>query len=216
MERSSFESKHGRPGSAAERWCLGCSSLNKTVRLSVLEVLANGRDERGRDNGIAEAFLVAVAGRRMSIAALRSGRAMSVAEKIRRRCTVMAMASELVVERDGRVVAVLSEPLLEDMFWFSWKITPLVGDAPVTSDAFWRDSQDSKTVFRCNASGAVAGMAFPAASNPVREGRLVLRGAYVPFALSFRRRPFTWLRLFLFGGGAYDYDEDEEERRTVA
>jgi hypothetical protein len=129
---------------------------------------------------------------------------MSLAEQIRRRCTVMAMSVELIVERDGRAVAVLSEPVRDDMFWFSWKITPLVADAPVTSDDFWRSSEESRTVFRCKASNPVAGMAFWAASNPVREGRLVLRGAYVPVPLPFRRRPLTWLWLFLFGGGASD------------
>jgi hypothetical protein len=135
---------------------------------------------------------------------------MSLAEWIRRRCSVMAIPSELVVERDGRAVAVLSEPLVEEMFWFRWKITPLVTDAPVTSDDFWRDSELTNTTFRCRASNALADTAFWAGSNPLRDGRLVLRGAYVPCELSFRRQPLAWLGLFLFGGGAYDRPADAD------
>src|SRR5688500_18027789 len=129
---------------------------------------------------------------------------MSMAKRIGRRCSTLAIPGELIVERGGRPVAVLSDRQLEDMFWFRWRITPLVADAAVTSDAFWSDTEIEKTVFRCKTSNAVGATAFWAVSNPVRDGHLVLRGAYVPFAISFRRRPITWLRLFLFGGGAYE------------
>jgi hypothetical protein len=121
----------------------------------------------------------------------------------------------LVVERGGRPVALLSDPQLEDMFWFRWQIAPLVEDAAVTSEDFWTDTELENTVFRCKQSNAIADTAFWAGSNPVRGGRLVLRGAYAPFEVSFRRQPFTWLKLFLFGGGAYGRptldDEDDGE-----
>jgi hypothetical protein len=141
---------------------------------------------------------------------------MSLRDWIRRRCSVIATPSELVVERGGRQVAVLSEPAFEDMFWYKWKITPLVAGVAVASDEFWDDSEIDNTVFRCKHTNAVADTAFWAGSNPVRDGRLVLRGAYVPYAVSFRRQPFSWLNLLLFGGGAYDRptaldDDDEDE-----
>jgi hypothetical protein len=97
------------------------------------------------------------------------------------------------------------------MFWFRWQIAPLVEDVPVGSDEFWTDADLENTVFRCKQSNATADTAFWAGSNPVRDGRLVLRGAYAPFEVSFRRQPFTWLKLFLFGGGAYDRSSVDDE-----
>lgn len=125
---------------------------------------------------------------------------MTPARWIRRRCTVPAIPHELVVAIDGRAVAVLTDPLLDDMFWFKWRITPLVADAPVTSEAFWTDDALTKTTFRCRASGAVTSAFWPA-SDPIRDGRLVLRGAYVPAEVHFKRNPLLWLRLFLPGRG---------------
>ena len=122
-----------------------------------------------------------------------------------RRCSVLTIPRELVVEQDGRAVAVLSDPLIENMFWFRWKITPLFADVAVASDAFWDNSKIEGTVFRCKQSDAIADTAFWAGSHPVRDGRLVLRGAYIPSEISFRRQPFLWINLFLFGGGAYDH-----------
>jgi len=90
------------------------------------------------------------------------------AEQIRRRCSVMTIPGALIVERGGRPVAMLSDPLLQDMFWFRWKITPLVADAAVTSGDFWKDSEIGNTLFRCKQSHAVADTAFWAGSNPVR------------------------------------------------
>lgn len=140
---------------------------------------------------------------------------MSLRERTRQRRTVIATPSELVVERGGRAVALLSEPQFEDMFWFSWRITPLAADVAVASDDFWADSEAETIVFRCKHSNSVAATAFWAGTNPERDGRLVLRGAYVPYEISFRRQPFTWLKLFLFGGGAYarptDGDKDGED-----
>jgi hypothetical protein len=129
---------------------------------------------------------------------------MSVADRIRRRCSVMAIPNELLVERGGRVVATLDEPLLEDMFWLKWRVTP-VGDGPnVMSNGFWSESELGNTVFRCKASGLVADTAMWALSNPFRDGRLVLRGAYVPTALRFRSHPVEYLRMLCRGGGAYE------------
>ena len=139
---------------------------------------------------------------------------MSLRDWIRRRCSVIATPSELVVERGGQPVAVLREPGLEDMFWYRWKITPLIQGVDVACDAYWDDSEIEGTVFRCKHTNAVARTAFWAGSNPVRDGRLVLRGAYVPYEVSFRRQPFSWLNLFLFGGGAYDRQAADDDDKS--
>jgi hypothetical protein len=118
----------------------------------------------------------------------------------------MAMPQALIVERDGTAVAVLDDPRLDDMFWFAWRINPLSEDpeqrAAVSSDAFWADAMLDRTVFRGKASGEVAG-GFWAGSQPVRDGRLILRGAYVPAAVKPTRNPVLWLWLLIGGGGAF-------------
>jgi hypothetical protein len=124
----------------------------------------------------------------------------SLRDRLRPRCRTVTIPAELIVERDGRPVAVLSDPQFDDMFWFAWRITPLADDAAVTSDAFWTHGHEATTVFRCKSSGAVAKTAFWAGADPVRGGRLILRGAYVPAEVSFRQNPFTWLKLLLLGG----------------
>lgn len=129
---------------------------------------------------------------------------MRISEWVRRRCSMMGIPAELLLERDGRNAALLDDPLPEDMFWFTWRITPLTPDPAVLSEDFWADSLLDTTVFRCKRSGMVADTAFWAGSQPVRDGRLVLRGAYVPVAISFRRHPILWTRLLFLGGGAHE------------
>lgn len=94
------------------------------------------------------------------------------------------------------------------MFWLAWRITPLTtdphGKSAVLSDGFWDDAQIERTVFRSKASGEVADTAFWPGSQPIRDGRLILRGAYVRSPVRFGRNPILWLRLFLLGGGSYD------------
>jgi len=93
---------------------------------------------------------------------------------------------------------------MEDQFWLKWKITPLVDDVPVTSNEFWNRSELDKITFRCKASNAVVESTFWAVSEPIRDGRLVLRGVYLPYELRFRENPFLWLSLFLFGGVGFN------------
>jgi hypothetical protein len=100
----------------------------------------------------------------------------------------------------------LDDGQFHEMFWLAWRITPLAtdphGKSLVFSDGFWADSQIERTVFRSKASGQVAGSAFWAGSQPIRDGRLILRGAYVPVPVRPGHNPILWLRLLLLGGGA--------------
>jgi hypothetical protein len=120
----------------------------------------------------------------------------------------MAVPSELLVERDGHAVAVLDDPRLDDMFWLKWRMTAIPSDSQPSSDvfsnSFWHDSHMDTTVFRCKASGQVADAVIWAWSQAVCDGRLVLRGAYVPVAVGIRQNPILWLKLLLTGGGAFD------------
>ena len=132
----------------------------------------------------------------------------ALSDWIRRRCTWWGLPGELIVERDGRAVALLDDRQFHEMFWWAWRITPLTDDphenTAIFSGGFWDDSQIERTVFRSKASGEVADTAFWPASQPIRDGRLILRGAYGPVPVRFRRTPILWLRLLLIGGGALE------------
>jgi hypothetical protein len=94
----------------------------------------------------------------------------------------------------------LDDPRFEEMFWYAWRITPLGTDpeSDPSSDGFWDLSQFDHTIFRCETSGAVVN-ALWAGSKPVREGRLILRGAYVFQVVRPLHNPALWLWLLLLG-----------------
>jgi hypothetical protein len=107
---------------------------------------------------------------------------------------VIAIPDELIVEHRGQVVALLDNPHLYDMFWFDWRIAPLTRDVDVTSNEYWAATEMESTVLRRKRSRKVAPTAlWP--TKPIRDGRFMLRGAYVPAGVSFRRQPILWLRL---------------------
>jgi len=130
-----------------------------------------------------------------------------ISQWVRRRCTWWGIPAELLVDREGQRVALLDDRQFHEMFWSAWRITPLTDDpqqrSALLSDDFWKESHLGKTVFRSKQSGDVAHAFWPL-SQPVRAGRLILRGAYVPTPVRFWRTPFLWLRLLLLGGGAFD------------
>ena len=85
------------------------------------------------------------------------------------------------VEKDGRCLALLSEPIDEDMFWVSYAIKPL-SDDPVECEAvmneeFWRE-QDLQ--FRNVKFNVYAKHAFPALNPFVEPGRVNMRALYLP------------------------------------
>lgn len=81
---------------------------------------------------------------------------------------------------DGRPVAFLDRPHFEEMFWFSWRITPVTDDIELAgrllSEQFWTENY-SRWNFRSRSSGRVAKHAFPA-SRFVAPGRVLLRRIY--------------------------------------
>jgi hypothetical protein len=88
-----------------------------------------------------------------------------------------------VVERDGRAVAILTDPQWEDMFWTSYRIEPLGGDhderAAILSDGFWHDEFLDRTRYRNQAAGWYSwGWWAAPRTGVVRDGRIIMRGLY--------------------------------------
>lgn len=100
------------------------------------------------------------------------------------------------VERDGRRVALLTEPRFVDMFWYAWRIEPLAEAeaerAAILSQAYWDPLLLPRTVFRSREYDVLAN-AFWAGEHPVQDGRLVMRGLYQPI-----RQPWLWDRWVLW------------------
>jgi len=120
---------------------------------------------------------------------------------IRQRCTTMCIPSALLVERERKTVVLLDDPRFHEMFWFAWRITPIASDehSDPLLKSFWDAKYLETTTLRCKTSGAVVDSAFWPLSEPIRDGRLILRGAYAPFAVRFRKNPVLWIQLLLFG-----------------
>src|SRR4051812_40991510 len=63
------------------------------------------------------------------------------------------------VERDGRTVALLTDPHFVDMFWYAWHLEPLVEDssdrAKIMSNEYWNDESLQRTVFRSREYGTI-------------------------------------------------------------
>jgi hypothetical protein len=103
-----------------------------------------------------------------------------------------------IVERDGRAVAVLTDPHYVDMFWEAWRLDPLPGGSePVFAAAYWDDAFLERTVFRHRATGAVAAQAFWTAGSP-QNGRLIMRALYLPEV----PRPGFWGQVRRYLGSA--------------
>jgi hypothetical protein len=135
--------------------------------------------------------------------AISQGAKLGLRRWIRRRCTTLAIPARLLVERDGRPVAVLDDPIFAEMFWFAWRIRPLPGanKSELLSESFWDISLFETTRFRCDVSGEVVHAFWGTLSlRLLSDGRLSLRGAYAPAEVRFTRHPFLWIWLLLSGG----------------
>jgi len=87
---------------------------------------------------------------------------------------------EWLVEIDGRPAALLSDPQWAEMFWTSYRMTPLT-DAPETlaqlqDVEFWRACETRGVKFRSRATSLVAEYAFPGWDPFPEPGRIVMRG----------------------------------------
>jgi hypothetical protein len=88
--------------------------------------------------------------------------------------------SEWIIEIEGRPVALLSEPKWAEMFWTSYRMTPLTDDPKTLANLedveFWRVCESRGVAFRHRASSRIARYAFPGGDPFPEPGRLVMRG----------------------------------------
>jgi hypothetical protein len=100
------------------------------------------------------------------------------------------------IELDGRVVGVLGEPHQEDMFWTSYRITPMTNDPELStllmSAEFWKGDGYARFVFRSRALGLCADGPFPALDPFVATHRVSMRALYIA-----SRAPAPWDRFVL-------------------
>ena len=117
--------------------------------------------------------------------------------RYRRWLLVVETGGGWLVERDGRTVALLTEPRMVEMFWLSWRIEPLTDDAAeraaLFSPGYWDVSLLPCTVFRSREFSVVSNTGFWAGDEPLRDGRLVMRGLHQPI-----REPWLIDRLVLW------------------
>jgi hypothetical protein len=81
------------------------------------------------------------------------------------------------VEFDGEQVAIVSEPIDDEMFWFQWKFESISEPLPA---GLWLPENDERRAFRHCTKGIVV-QAIPAGGNAgpmLPNGRVVLRGLY--------------------------------------
>ena len=99
------------------------------------------------------------------------------------------------LELDGRVVARMDEPRFEDMFWMSYRVTPVTDDPAlaerVLTEAFWKGGEPLDLVYR-RATGLVAEHPVPSTRPLVGPSRVNMRGLYVDI-----RDPRPWESLVL-------------------
>jgi hypothetical protein len=102
---------------------------------------------------------------------------------------VMESGGGWYVERDGRTVALLTDPVFVETYWYSWHISPLSPDAQergaILTQAYWHDDFFRRTVFRSREYGSECGGFW--GLRPVWDERIIMRALYHPI-----RRPRFW------------------------
>lgn len=102
-----------------------------------------------------------------------------------------------VVERRGRVIAVLTDPRFEDMFWDSYRLEVVTDDPELRrrmqTPELWAAAESEGLVWRSREFGEVAGGAFPALSPFPEAGRLTVRRLYLSIG-----EPWPWDKLVLW------------------
>jgi hypothetical protein len=104
------------------------------------------------------------------------------------------------IERDGRPVADLARPQFVEMFWYSWAVEPTAADpaerAAVLTPEYWAPGLITRTEFRSHDFGHVASAWW--AGGGLRDGRLTVRGLYLPEPAGRWDRFVLWV-LFQLG-----------------
>jgi len=113
-----------------------------------------------------------------------------------------------IIERQGRPIAILSNPRYADMFWDSYDLDIVTEDAELrqrlASAEFWRGAEPQELVYRSRAFGDVVHPVLPAFPEP---GRLLTRGLYLRIG---QPSPWDWVMLWLRRSVRYDKPKGEQ------
>jgi hypothetical protein len=102
-----------------------------------------------------------------------------------------------VIERQGKPIALLTEPRWEEMFWDSYHMEAVADDpqlrVQMLTKEFWANAEAEGLVWRNREFGDVADFAFPALSPFPEPGRLMMRGLYLAIG-----DPWPWDSIVLW------------------
>lgn len=107
--------------------------------------------------------------------------ALSYSERLRIWESDYGVKSGWTIELRGGTIAMLTEPNSVEMFWVSYRVTPLTPDQELRrqlqTDAFWDDFKD--LVWRSREFGIAALYPFPAIHALSEPDRVSMRGLYI-------------------------------------
>src|SRR5262249_55432612 len=102
-----------------------------------------------------------------------------------------------LIERRGEVIAILTDPRFEDMFWESYRMEVVARDPTLRRQMlgkdFWARAESEGLVYRNREFGEAAQFAFPAVSPFPEPDRLMMRGLYLSIG-----QPRMWDRIVLW------------------
>jgi hypothetical protein len=102
-----------------------------------------------------------------------------------------------VIERQGKAIAILTEPRWEEMFWDSYRMEIVAGDgelrAQMLTKEFWARAESEGLLWRNREFAEIAEYAFPALSPFPEPGRLMTRGLSLAIG-----DPYPWDRIVLW------------------
>jgi hypothetical protein len=111
--------------------------------------------------------------------------------------TIYGRDAGWVIERQGRRIAVLTDPRPEDMFWDSYRMDVVADDPELArrmqTKEFWAVAEAEGLVWRSLEFGDVAAYAFPAMSPFPKPGRLMMRGLHLAIGAPW---PWDWVVLW--------------------
>jgi hypothetical protein len=103
-----------------------------------------------------------------------------------------------IIERQGRPIAVLTEPRREEMFWDSYRMEIVTDDLELRTrmftTEFWAKAEAEGLVWRNRKFGEVAEFAFPSFAPFPEPDRLMMRRLYLPIGEPW---PWDWLVLWI-------------------
>jgi len=106
-------------------------------------------------------------------------------EYYQQKLNVLETGGGWFVERDGRTVALPTDPRFVDMFWYAWRIEPTVDDrgeqSRILSNDYWKWELLPQTTFRSREFGTVADAFWGGDQRQLPE-RLIMRGLYQPIS----------------------------------